>query len=79
MPRLLIELSGTEYDRLTEYAKGLRRTPNQQAAQIIADAMEIASRPLLTIRSTEADGSPLPGALAAQQQVGPVEAGRDGP
>ena len=40
MPKLLIELSGVEYDRLVAYARSLRRTPNQQAAQIVADAME---------------------------------------
>jgi hypothetical protein len=39
VPKLLIELSGTEYDRLVAYARSLRRTPNQQAAQLVADAM----------------------------------------
>ena len=41
MPRLLIELSGTEYDRLVAYARTLRRTPQQQAAQLIADTMAV--------------------------------------
>ena len=40
MPRLMVDLTGVEYDRLVAYAKTLRRTPQQQAAQIIGDAME---------------------------------------
>ena len=35
----MIDLTGTEYDRLVAYARTLRRTPNQQAAQLVGDAM----------------------------------------
>ena len=76
MPKLLIELSGTEYDRLVAYARTLRRTPQQQAAQIVADAMaELADLDALL---TEPERAPRP-ALAPEEGLGPVQAGRDRP
>lgn len=44
MPKLLIELSGVEYDRLCAMARRERRTPNAQAAVVIGTTMEALSR-----------------------------------
>lgn len=81
MPKLLIELSGAEYDALVGYAKGLRRTPSAQAAQIVADAMEAFLKLAAAHDNSayhasaggEVDGAPLPGALAAEQEVAPQQ------
>jgi hypothetical protein len=80
MPRLMIDLTGVEYDRLCEMARRERRTPQAQAAVVIGTTMaalagEIALEP--TDRSPEAQGPPGP-ALPPQEGVRPVQAGRDG-
>ena len=50
MPRLMIDLTGVEYDRLCEMARRERRTPQAQAAVVIGTTMaalagEIALEP----------------------------------
>ena len=39
MPRLMIDLTGVEYDRLVEMARRERRTPQAQAAVVIGTTM----------------------------------------
>jgi hypothetical protein len=39
VPKLLIELTGVEYDRLCELARRERRTPNAQAAVVVGTTM----------------------------------------
>ena len=58
MPKLMIDLSGVEYDRLVAYAKTLRRTPQQQAAQLIADTMAVLHETAAPLEGVEQGGDP---------------------
>lgn len=89
MPKLLIELTGVEYDRLCAMARRERRTPNAQAAVVIGTTMEALSRrgdltdPVAEALEdldelTEAQ-RPAGAPLAPEERLGPVQAGRDGP
>ena len=71
MPRLMIDLTGVEYDRLVEMARRERRTPQAQAAVVIGTTMaalagEISLEP--TDRSTAPLEGEEDGALARERE-----------